>query len=95
MIKSYVFTGTHSTGKTTVLDELDKLSLPFTYHKSITRKVSKDSKINTDAKTQDQVNIIKAIDEYYDNNTDDINLIYIKESTFFPKSWSFQMGVWI
>lgn len=70
LTKKYFFTGTHSTGKTTILDELKKSTVfnNFEFHNSVTRKVKESGyKINTEATDTDQCKIIELVDEYYDN----------------------------
>lgn len=66
-----VFTGTHSTGKTTMLDKLKEVYSPlgFTFHNSVTRYAeSKGIKINKEVSDADQLFMIKLYEDYEKNN---------------------------
>lgn len=66
-----VFTGTHSTGKTTMLDKLKEVYTPlgFNFHNSVTRYAeSKGIKINKDVSDYGQLSMIKIYEEYEKDN---------------------------
>ncbi len=64
-----VFTGTHSTGKTTILDELKKIYPDFKYHNSVTRYAeSKGIKINKEVSDSGQQSMMDIYELYEKSN---------------------------
>lgn len=67
-MKHFAFTGTHSTGKTTVLEALQSNETynNYKFYKSITRKVGDKEKLNTKCDSESQQKIIAETVKYYD-----------------------------
>lgn len=60
----FVFTGTHSTGKTTILDRLKDV-YSFGFHNSVTRYAeSKGIKINKEVSSDGQLSMLKIYEDY-------------------------------
>jgi nicotinamide riboside kinase len=52
------FIGTHSTGKTTMLNELKKLNLPYTYHTEVVRDLINNYKIQINEDSTEETQLI-------------------------------------
>ncbi len=75
--KAYVFTGTHSTGKTTILDALGESDLytGYKFHRSLTRdKVDgKQRKVNFEVTDESQRRLLEDAWQYRQDNVIDSN----------------------